>query len=185
MRLPTIATRYIRSATPTRGTFLINAGRYDEAVNSIRRTIELSPAYTEIRYALAIALLGQGEPEAALIEIQKEPSVTLRRTGESMIYHYVGNGVDSDEALQELITLNNDDSDFMAAQVYAYRGEVDEAFNWIRAARENKNWRVSELHINSLFSNLHSDPRWLVLLEEMGVSPAQLAAIRFKVVLPE
>ena len=111
--------------------------------------------------------------------------MTLRRTGESMIYHYLGNGVDSDKALQELITLNNDDSDFMAAQVYAYRGEVDEAFNWISAARENKNWRVSELHINSLFSNLHSDPRWLALLEEMGVSPAQLAAIRFKVVLPE
>jgi hypothetical protein len=35
------------------------------------------------------------------------------------------------------------------------------------------------------FANIHDDPRWLSFLESIGMSPAQLAAIEFKVTLPE
>lgn len=37
----------------------------------------------------------------------------------------------------------------------------------------------------SLFANIHDDPRWLPLLESIGESPEQLAAIEFEVRLPE
>ena len=36
-----------------------------------------------------------------------------------------------------------------------------------------------------LLSNIHDDPRWLPFLESIGKSPEQLAAIEFKVTLPE
>jgi hypothetical protein len=35
------------------------------------------------------------------------------------------------------------------------------------------------------FTNIHDDPRWLPFLESIGMSPEQLAAIEFKVTLPE
>jgi TolB-like protein/lipoprotein NlpI len=167
------------------GIILLDAGQYKEAVNSFRKTLELSPNYTDIRYYLAIALLGLGDANAALMEIQKEPSSTLRLTGLTMIKHAQGNKIESGEALQELMALNTGDKDFMTAQVFAYQGDIDKAFEWIDVARANDNWRISELHTNILFSNLHHDPRWLKLLEELGTSPTQLAAIKFEVVLPE
>jgi hypothetical protein len=42
-----------------------------------------------------------------------------------------------------------------------------------------------ELTPAGLFTNIHSDPRWLPFLESIGKSPAQLDTIKFKVTLPE
>lgn len=167
------------------GSVLMSAGRYKEALNSFRETLELSPNYTDIRYTLAIALLASGDVDAALTEIQKESSATLRLTGLAMIKHAQGNDTESGKALQELMVLETEDSDFMTAEVLAYRGEIDKAFEWIEVARANDYWRVSELHTNILFRKLHVDPRWLELLEELGTAPAQLTAIKFEVVLPD
>jgi hypothetical protein len=43
---------------------------------------------------------------------------------------------------------------------------------------------LSRMINQPLFSNLHSDPRWLPFLESIGRSPEQLAAIEFEVTLP-
>jgi len=43
---------------------------------------------------------------------------------------------------------------------------------------------LSDIAQEPLFANLHDDPRWLPFLESIGKSPAQLAAIEFKVRVP-
>jgi adenylate cyclase len=167
------------------GLNLTDAGRYDEAITSLRKTIELSPDYSEIRYALAIALLGSGEPESALAELHKERSQTQRLAGQAMAYHALGNSVESDKALQALMAVAAKDEPILIAQALAFRGEYDEAFKWIGIGIENDNWRVADLHTSILFSSLYDDPRWTRLLESLDHSPRQLAAIEFEVSLPE
>jgi Flp pilus assembly protein TadD len=49
----------------------VNAGRYDEAVPPLRRALELSPDYTEARYALATALMRLGKTEEATRELER------------------------------------------------------------------------------------------------------------------
>ena len=44
---------------------------------------------------------------------------------------------------------------------------------------------LAEIAIDPQFANIHSDPRWLPFLESIGMAPEQLAAIEFKVMLPE
>ncbi len=44
---------------------------------------------------------------------------------------------------------------------------------------------LSEIATEPLFANIHDDSRWLPFLESIGKSPEQLAAIEFKVTLPE
>jgi len=44
---------------------------------------------------------------------------------------------------------------------------------------------LPEILRERLFSSLHDDPRWLPYLEIIGYSPGQLAAIEFKVTLPD
>jgi hypothetical protein len=42
-----------------------------------------------------------------------------------------------------------------------------------------------ELISQPMFKPLHGDPRWLPLLRRIGRAPEQLAAIPFKVTLPD
>ena len=102
-----------------------------------------------------------------------------------MAYHVLGNPVESGKAVQALIGAAADNDQILIAQVLAFLGENDEAFKWIALGIENDSWRIAELHISILFSNLYNDPRWTRLLEKLGQSPRQLAAIEFEVSLPE
>ena len=167
------------------GANLMDAGQYDEAIESFRKALELSPDYAEIRYALALALLGADEPESALSELQKEPSETLRLAGQVMAHHTLGNMAESDQALLALIDAASKDEQILIAQAFSFRGEDDEAFVWIERGIENNNWRMAELHTSIVFHNLYDDPRWDRLLESLGHSPEQLALIEFEVTLPK
>jgi hypothetical protein len=69
--------------------------------------------------------------------------------------------------------------------IYAFRDETDKAFRWIDVAIENGDLDLSEVHINIQLSNLHDDPRWAPLLEQLGKSPEQLASIKCQVTLLE
>ncbi|MEJ2522379.1 MAG: hypothetical protein P8080_05795 [Gammaproteobacteria bacterium] len=70
------------------------------------------------------------------------------------------------------------------AEIYAWTGDNDAAFDWLERALE-KEGPNRFLHISPLYRNLHDDPRWLPLLERIGQAPAQLAAVRFDVSVPE
>jgi len=167
------------------GFILTDAGRYDEAIESLSKTMELSPDYSEIRYSLAIALTGAGEPESALSELKNEPTQTARLAGQAMAYHALGNTGESNKAVQALIGAAAKSDRTLIAQVLAFRGENDEAFKWIAPGIENDSWRIVELNTSILLSNLYDDPRWITILEKLGKSPRQLAAIEFEVALPE
>ena len=167
------------------GIVLLGAGRYDEALESFKKTIKLSPDYNHIHYYLAMAFLGAGEHEAALAELQKESFQAVRLSGFAEVYHAMGSRQESNQNLEALTALKNEDSEFLTAEVLAYRGDIDAAFKWIDIAIKHENWRIADLHTSILFENLHGDPRWSKMLHELGNSPEQLAAIKFEVVLPK
>ena len=70
------------------------------------------------------------------------------------------------------------------AQVYAYIGQPDLAFDWIGRDLEGRADFARGDYLDTLFANLHSDSRWLPLLERIGRSPAQLARVPFEVPIP-
>jgi tetratricopeptide (TPR) repeat protein len=184
--------RFVNSRDPVHpvgnanlGIILTDAGQYDEAIKSFRKTIELSPDYYEIRYALAIALTGPGELKSALSELQAESTQSVRLAGQAMAYHAMGNPVESDKALQALIGVAAKDEQILIAQVFAFRNKNNEAFKWIGLGIDNDNWKVVDVHTSILFRNLYDDPRWIPLLEQLETSPRQLAAIKFELVLPK
>ena len=62
--------------------------------------------------------------------------------------------------------------DRMAVQVatiYARRGDVDKAFDWLDHSYEVRDGGLSEMLGNPLFACLHDDPRWTEFLEKMGL----------------
>jgi adenylate cyclase len=162
------------------------AGRWDDAIRAYRTSLDLAPGRIGAHYGIAMALLGRGEPEAALEAIRQEPEQgAWGMIGLPMVYHALGREADSDAALAGLIAEREKRAAYNIAYVYAYRDQADEAFAWLDKAVEYGDPGLSEILVERRFASVHDDPRWLPFLESIGKSPKQLAAIDFEVRLPQ
>jgi TolB-like protein/Flp pilus assembly protein TadD len=161
------------------------ARRFEDAEKSLRKTLVLSPQYESARYRLGTILLFKGEPGAARHSFESEKDDAYRVKGRSLVAHAEERDADSDAALRELIEKWGDQWPSEVAQVHAFRGDIDAAFEWLE-----KDYAVSgaggwgEWRLMPLYDNLRDDPRWQRFLERVGVSDAQLAAIPFEINLP-
>jgi TolB-like protein/lipoprotein NlpI len=159
-----------------------HAGRWDDAIASFRTVQRLSPAVTAPDFRISQSLLFKGEAEAALAEPVRDKAENLVKL---VITHYaLGNMPASGAALGELIKEHGTSMYYFIAGVLAYRNEADRAFEWLEKAVVHGGIN-SQVAAESLFNNIHNDPRWLPFLESIGKSPEKLAAIEFKVTLPK
>jgi adenylate cyclase len=85
------------------GFFYLWARRLDEAIDSFRTALALSPGYRAVHYRIGVALLLKGESQAALTEMQQEQLGSKRLEGEVIAHHALGQTVASNAALAELI----------------------------------------------------------------------------------
>jgi hypothetical protein len=60
------------------------------------------------------------------------------------------------------------------AEVYAYRNDKDQAFEWLERARRQRDAGLPGLRTDTLLPNLHDDPRWDAFLRTMGLADDQL-----------
>ena len=167
------------------GTVQINAGRYDEAIASYRTALNLSPERGQTHFGLGVALLMKGDAAGALREMEQEKTEVWRMFGLPMAYSALGRRADSDQALAAVIAKYGKDDPYNVAYVQAFCGHADQAFEWLDQAVQGKDAGLSEIVAESLFDQIHSDPRWLPFLRKIGRSPEQLAKIQFKVPLPQ
>jgi len=163
------------------------AGRLDDAINSFRTALTLSPGMLGNQQLIGIAFLLKEDTEAALVAMQQESESGngWREVGLAMVYHALGQAAESDVALARAIELADQTAAYNIAYVEAFRGAADRAFEWLDKAVRNKDTGLAQIPIVTLFENIHSDPRWLPFLEKIGKSPEQLKAIDFKVAVPE
>src|SRR5436190_2115815 len=161
------------------------AGRLDAAISSFRTVLSMSPSNGGAHCQLGIALLLKGDAKGALAEIEEETSEIYKMIGLPLAYHALGRKADSDAALAALIAKYEKDGPSNIASVYAYRGEADQAFEWLDKAVEYGDGGLGEIVTDNLFDKIHADPRWLPFLRKTGKAPEQLAKIEFKVTLPQ
>lgn len=151
---------------------LVMARDYAAAEREYARYLELVPDARTARARMAFwVLLPQGRVEEADVFAKSSPYESHRATAEAMVAHALGQKQRSDAAKQLLIDDYRDTMAYQVAEVCAYRGEVDEAFEWLRVAYENKDGGISYILIDPLLDPLHADPRWEPLLDEIGLLP--------------
>jgi TolB-like protein/Tfp pilus assembly protein PilF len=163
-----------------RGDSYLSAGRYDEAIASLRTALTLSPKYFGAQYRVGVALLLAGEPEEALAAMEAETFEAWRLLGLAMAHHALGDEAASRETLDAMIAGYERDAAYNIAYVFAYRGEADGAFEWLEKAVEYNDPGLSEIVAEPLFRNVRPDPRWVPFLERIGRAPAQLDVIEFE-----
>ncbi len=159
-------------------------GRFEEAEQTIRET-KILMGSSGGEWTLGTILLHRGRPAAALESFSPlDHHLYLRLAGRAMALHDLGR---HEESAAEIAALEAEwamEQPIIIAQVYAYIGRSDLAFDWIGRDLEGRADFARGDYLDTLFANLHSDPRWLPLLERIGRSPAQLARVPFEVPIP-
>jgi TolB-like protein/lipoprotein NlpI len=144
------------------------SNRLDDAEKAIRTGLELSPELSMGWYMLGLVLLEKGNAEAALEATRKERAENWRLPGLASALHALGRRTESDAALKKATEKYGDTMAYQIAEVYAYRGEVDEAFAWLeRAYRQRDSGLACCLKTDPLLKDLKADARYADLLRRM------------------
>jgi TolB-like protein/DNA-binding winged helix-turn-helix (wHTH) protein/Tfp pilus assembly protein PilF len=152
------------------GRMFMYAGRMPEAVTALRHSLTLRPDAGALHWHLAMTLLFLGDRDAARAELEKEPNSGLQTLGNAILYHEQGRTSESDSAMADAAAQMADCCRFLVATGYAYRGEVDLAFEWLdRAYREHED-ALERIKGHPLLRNLQSDARYWVLLRQMRLA---------------
>ena len=147
---------------------------FAEAQAEYPRVLELSPTAPWTHAGLALSFLLQGKFEEAAVEGDKDVTQWGRLLVLAMARWSQKRISESDAALNDLIKNDADGAAYQIAQVYAYRGEKDRAFEWLERARRQRDSGLTGLRTDPFFANLKEDRRWDAFLRTMGVADDQL-----------
>lgn len=157
------------------GSLLYLDGRYAEAVERFRKTLEMDTDFAVTHFALGCAYEALGEYEAALREY-KHSQGGLRNLAEftacvGRIHAFCGRSDDALKAVDELKQLS--DSQYvqptLIAILYAALEDNDQAFEWLERAFIERDEDLSLLKVDPRLRGLKTDPRFGSLLQRLGL----------------
>jgi tetratricopeptide (TPR) repeat protein len=143
------------------------AGQYKDAQANLQKELDLNPQAAFGNFTRALVFIGQGMPQQALAATEKEQSEWAKLTVQALADHALGREQDSLAALTELIGTHATDSAFQVAEVYAFRGEPDNAFAWLGRAYEQRDTGLIVIKTDPLLKSVHHDQRYVELLKKM------------------
>jgi TolB-like protein len=144
-------------------------GHLPEAEAAERRVLEIRPTHAWSHYYLGVVLLARGDRDAALLEMQQETSDEAQQVGLAMVYHALGRKTDSDAALARMLKEQANGNAFGIAEVYAFRGQPDEAMHWLERAYTQKDGSLYLVKASLPLKSLEADPRFKAFLRKMNL----------------
>ena len=155
---------------------------YDSRKNIRKRTYVLSDPATQIfvvddepviASTLATILQLNGfsakfftSPLEALAAARQIHSSEWRLFSLALSEYSLGHTKESEQALQELISKHGHDSAYQVAEVYAWRGESDQAFKWLERAYRQRDNGIGTMQYSPLLSSVREDPRYGEMLRK-------------------
>lgn len=151
------------------GNTLTSAGRYDEAILSFKKILELDPQFQRAHFYQGRNYLLMGKPDLALKEMQQENLEIFKTFGLALAYHSLGRKKEADEMLKEFSEKYQNNWSYLLAELYAFRREKDLAFIWLETAYNKKDSWLYWLNGDPLLKNLEDDPRHTAFLKKMNL----------------
>jgi eukaryotic-like serine/threonine-protein kinase len=143
------------------------AGRLEEAVAAFKKALELNPEYPAAHALLGKIYLAQGRPQDALAEMERDPDPAWRLYGLALTYHALGRKKEADSALAEYAAKYQTINAFQIAEVFAFRGGADLAFEWLERAYAQRDGSFSQMKGDPLLKSLENDLRYAAFLKKM------------------
>jgi TolB-like protein/thioredoxin-like negative regulator of GroEL len=143
-------------------------GRLPEAEAALRRALEISPTFSRAHYFLSVILVNRAAAELALVEATKETEESARIAGLATVYFALGRKAESDLALAQLLA-SQPNHPLEIAGAYAFRGETDQALEWLETAYAQKDPFLYGIKGDLRLKKLEGDPRFKAFLKKMNL----------------
>jgi TolB-like protein len=147
----------------------MSRGHLAEAELAMRRGLEIRPTYTWGHFILGLVLLARGQGDAALLEMQQETSDNARQGGLALTYYSLGKQAASDASLANMLKEQAAENAFLIANVYAFRGQSDEAMHWLERSYVQKDSNLFLVKSYPPLKGLTGDPRYKAFLRKMNL----------------
>ena len=141
---------------------------YSAAYDAFGRALAANAGSMYNKFGLASLLLRDGNALEALSTYQTIDFEPFRDTGVAMAEHTLGDAKASQAALDALIGSSAGIDAYPIAQVYAWRGDKDRAFEWLERAYRQQDGGLLDIKIDPFVTSLHSDPRYAALLKNLN-----------------
>jgi tetratricopeptide (TPR) repeat protein len=155
------------------GAFILYlTGDLSGAEREFRRSIEISPTFAGNHRMIGEILLQRHQPEAALKEMEAESETSGRDdVGLALAYSALGRRAESDRSRAHVESTVENFGELNVALIYAYRGDLDQAFKWLDKAVASRDLNLGHrLKYDPIFKSLRSDSRYKDLLHSMNLS---------------
>lgn len=155
---------------------LMRAGRTEEAIAECKRVLQSNPDFHPAHQFLAGVFYSQGDTQAALREIEKagitgqaRQSAKLQIQASESVKS--GNRTEARKLASQAAALaaNTPNAEVTKAALYTELGDKDLAFESLQKAFDSRAVGLREIKVNFRFKELHSDPRFAILLSRMNL----------------
>jgi TolB-like protein/DNA-binding winged helix-turn-helix (wHTH) protein/Tfp pilus assembly protein PilF len=144
-------------------------GQLDKATTDFNKALELNPAVAFAHMGLSQIYVMQGRPQDALPEIELVRYPSQRAFLYPIVDYALGRKKESDAALSELIAKYHEGGAYQIAEVYAFRNQSDEAFEWLDRAYAQRDSGLIGTKVDPPLKSLHSDPRFAAFLKKLNL----------------
>jgi tetratricopeptide (TPR) repeat protein len=137
---------------------------FPAARESAHRALEISPNTPRALGYLGFTQLVEGQATEAMATFRTiQDSRWLMLTGVAMAEHTLGHEQESKAALDELQATDPDAAAYQIAEVHAWRGDKDAAFEWFERAYSQRDAGLTLLTHDPMVDSLRGDPRFTAL----------------------
>lgn len=146
---------------------LCASDRLSECLRYRLKLQQLHPDYGGVNSSVGMARVYLGDLSGALGNMAQEPEEDRRLAGLAVVYAAMGRHAQSDAALQALESRFAATSAYKIAQIHAYRGEADRAFEWLQRSYQRHDSEIVWIKTDRLLRRLHGDRRFGALLTQL------------------
>jgi len=151
------------------GVALCASERLQECLRYRLKLEQLHPDFAGVNSFVGEARLYLWQLPEALDAMEKEPEKDLRLAGLALVYTAMEKRTESDAALRTLEESFGSDHAYEIAQIHAYRGEADTAFEWLQRSYRTHNSKLIYVKADPLLRSLHGDRRFQSLLLKLNL----------------
>ena len=149
------------------GLFLTDARDYAGARTALERALAINPANDSYHMALGQLDLLERKFDDALGEYLKQGDDGVKLMGAALVEHARLRARESSQALRELTARHAADMAYQIAEIHAWRGDNDAAFEWLERALQQRDSGLNGTAYDPLLHGLRSDPRYTRFLTKL------------------
>jgi TolB-like protein/Tfp pilus assembly protein PilF len=150
------------------GHVLLRLNRIDEAEEAFNTFALYYPNWQIYHYMISRIRIAQGRFDDALIEIKQESHEFFNLYGRNFIAFAAGRKTEADSLFVEFLDKYGATDPANVADLYAFRKNYTQAFNWLNKAYHQKDPVLIEALTYTSFKPMYSDSRWIELIEKMN-----------------